>query len=175
MAVSTLVETAGSATANTYVTLAVANQYHLDRPAAGTTWSLATDDQKATALLWATMLMDRLWAWNGYPTDAIQALLWPRGAMLKPNGWEYVDIHTIPIELQRATAEYARSLLAADRTADSDIETLGLTSLRAGPVSLTFKNDVYSKPVPDIVVGLIPPGWGYPRNRISGVRDLVRA
>jgi len=175
MAVSPLVTTAGLATANAYCDLAFANQYHEDRPAAGTTWATATDPQKNAAILWATLLMDGLWTWTGYPTDAIQALLWPRGAMLKRNGWEYVDIHTIPIELQRATAEYARQLLASDRTGDSDIETLGLTSITAGPVSLAFKDSVYAKPVPDIVVGLIPPEWGYPRARVSGVKDLVRA
>jgi len=175
MPVSTLVTTAGSATANAYVSVAVADQYHLDRPAVGTTWADATTDQKSAAILWATKLMDDLWDWTGYATDAVQALLWPRGAMLKRNGWEYVPITEVPPEIQNATAEWARSLLVADRTGDSDVETLGLTSVTAGPVSLTFKEDVYAKPVPDIVVGLIPPGWGYVRNRTSATVDLLRA
>lgn len=175
MPVSTLVTTAGSALANAYCDLPFAEQYQLDRPAVGTTWATATTDQKNAAILWATMLMDALWCWTGYPTDAVQALLWPRGAMIKRNGWEYVDIHTIPVELQRATAEYARQLLASDRTGDSDIESLGLTSITAGPVSLSFKESVYAKPIPDIVVGLIPPEWGYPRARVSGTKELVRS
>ncbi len=175
MAVSTLVTTAGSALANAYCDLAFANQYHEDRPAVGTTWEDADDNQKTAAILWATMLMDALWFWTGYPTDAVQALQWPRGAMIKRNGWEYVDIHTIPVELQRATAEYARQLLVSDRAGDSDVESQGLKSITAGPVSLSFKESVYAKPVPDIVVGLIPPEWGYPRARVSGTKELVRS
>lgn len=175
MAVSTLVTTAGDATSNAYCTLAFANQYHEDRPAAGTTWSAATDVQKNAAILWATKLMDALWEWTGYPTDAIQALLWPRGAMLKRNGWEYVDIHTVPTELQQATAEYARQLLASDRTGDSDIETQGVKGMKVGPVEFQFKDSVYAKAVPDIVVGLIPPLWGYPRSRVTSFKDLVRS
>jgi hypothetical protein len=119
--------------------------------------------------------MDALWDWHGYPTDAVQALLWPRQGMLKLNGWEYVDIHTIPIELQRATAEYARQLLASDLAGNSDIQTLGLTSLKAGPVAFTFKDSVIAKPVPDTVYNLIPKNWGVVRSRQTGVTSLLRA
>lgn len=175
MPVSVLVETAGSASANTYVTLAVANQYHLDRPAVGTTWATATDDQRNSALLWATKLMDRMWRWVGYPTDNIQALLWPRTGVVKANGWEYVDYHTIPVELQQATAEYARQLLVGDRAGDNQIETLGLRQLTAGPVSMSFKESVVAKVVPDAVFNLIPSGWGYPAGRAASTRDLVRS
>jgi len=175
MAPAALVTTAGASNANAYCTLVFANQYHENRPAAGTTWATATDPQKNAAILWATLLMDRLWEWTGYPTDAIQALLWPRGGILKLNGWEYVALDVIPVELQQATAEYARQLLASDRTGDSDIETQGITSIKAGSVELTFKDSVYAKAVPDIVYNLIPCGWGYPRSRESGVRSLIRA
>lgn len=175
MAVSVLVTTAGSANANAYCDVAFADQYHFDRPAVGTTWSAAITADKSAAILWATRLMDNMWEWVGYPTDAVQALLWPRGAMLKRNGWEYVDIHVVPLEIQRATAEYARQLLASDRAGDSNIETLGLKSLQAGPVQLSFKDAVFAKVVPDAVFNMIPPLWGYPRARSNGSRDLVRA
>jgi len=95
--------------------------------------------------------------------------------MLLPSGWGYEDLHTIPVELQRATAEYARQLLASDLAGNSDIETLGITALTAGPVSLSFKESVFAKPVPDTVVLLIPAGWGYVRGRSTGVRELQRA
>lgn len=174
-AVSAINATAGSATANAYVTQAVADQYHADRPPVGGTWGGATNDQKAQAIIWATMLMDDLWVWQGYPTDASQTLLWPRSAILKRNGWEYVDIHVVPVEIQRATAEFARQLLVADRAGDSDIETLGIKSMKVGPIDFTFKDGVYAKPVPDIVVGLVPYWWGYPRGRNTGTRELQRA
>lgn len=176
MAASALVTTCGSALANAYVDVATADQYDANRPpAAGVLWASATTDQKNAAILWATKLLDDTWHWAGYPVDAVQALLWPRGAMLKRNGWEYVSLTVIPVEIQQATAEYARQLLNGDRTADSDIETLGVTSLKAGPVAFTFKNDVVAKVCPDAVFNLIPRHWGYPRNRSNSTRDLERA
>lgn len=175
MPISTLVITAGSASANAYCDVAFADQYHLDRPAVGTTWATATSDVKVAAILWATKLMDALWCWSGFPTDALQALLWPRQGMIKLNGWEYVDQHVIPLELKRATAEYARQLLVSDLAGNSDIETLKITAMRAGPVSFEFGDGVTAKPVPDTVLSLIPTSWGYPRSRTKGFRELVRA
>jgi len=174
MPVSTLITTAGAANANAYCDLAFAEQYQLDRPPVGTTWANMTDDQKTAAILWATVLMDAMWDWTGWVTTSTQALLWPRQGMLKRNLWDYVPDNVIPIELQRATAEYARQLQLSDLAGNSDIETQGITSLRAGPVSFTFKEGVVAKPVPDIVFNLIPTSWGCVRSRVTGVRDILR-
>lgn len=175
MSVAALVTTPSSPSANAYVSLAEANQYHDNRPAVGTTWADASDDQKAQAILWATMLMDNLWHWNGYVTTALQALQWPRIGLMNKNRMVSQDYNTIPTEIKNACAEYARQLLTGDLAGNSEIETQGITSLRAGPVALTFKDNVTAKPVPDTVVNLIPPDWGYPRSRNRGVRQLARA
>ena len=174
MAVSTLVATPGSASANTYCLLTVANQYHEDRPAVGTTWSSATDAQKNAALLWATKLLDANYVWNGYVVDSTQSLLFPRTGLLDINEVDILSWTEIPIQLQWATAEFARQLLAADRASDSDIETQGITSIKAGSIALTFKDcGVFAKVIPDAVVNLIPRHWGY----ISSyeTRELERA
>lgn len=187
MPVAAINATSGSASANSYITLAEADQYNFNRPNTAA-WTATSDPEKTAAILWATLLMDSLWIWNGYPVDAVQALQWPRGAILKRNGWEYVPLAgagSIPQELKNATAEYARQLLASDRTADSQIETMGITSLGAGPVRLTFKDSVYAKQVPDAVFNLIPHGgnseymlgasdWGYLRGQSTGVRMTSR-
>lgn len=173
--VSTLINAAGAANANAYCDVAFADQFNADRPAVGTTWADASVPAKTQAILWATMLMDDLWKWNGFPTSNLQLLLWPRQGMLKRNQWEYVDINTIPVELQRATAEYARQLLVSDRAGDSDIETQGITRLTAGPVTLQFKENVVAKPVPDTVVYLIPSWWGTVTSRVTGIKNLARA
>ncbi len=177
MTTSTIVATAGSATANSYVTLAVANQYHEDRPPAGTTWSgAASDAVKDAALLWATTLMDNLFEWTGWPAvPTTQALLWPRSGMRYRNGVA-VPITIIPVELQEATAEYARQLLAEDRAADSDIETQGINKIVAGPVELGFKNTVSAKVVPDAAVHLLVSEWySAIRGRASMTAELQRA
>jgi hypothetical protein len=174
MPVTTLVTTAGAANANAYCDIAFADQYHLNRPPAGTTWTTALTDQKTAAILWATILLDRLWDWTGFVVDTTQVLLWPRQGMLMRTLVAYVPNDIIPIEIQQACAEYARQLLVSDLAGNNDIETLGLTSLRAGPVSFTF-NGTVAKPVPDTVYNLIPPTWGVVRSRVGGVRKLVRA
>lgn len=176
MPVSAIVTTPGAANANAYCDVAFADQYNLDRPQNGSIiWSSAQADTKSAAILWATVLMDRMWEWEGWVTTATQALLWPRQGMVKPNMWEYVDNMTIPIELKRATAEYARQLLMSDRMADSQIETLGVTSMKAGPVAFSFKDSVYAKAVPDAVYNLIPCQWGYARGRVMPYRETARA
>jgi hypothetical protein len=174
MPVSALVVTAGSPSANAYVDLTVANQFHLDRPAAGTTWSGASDAEKQAAILWATKLLDSLIEWTGNVVDDLQALLWPRVGMWYRSGYP-VPSTIIPAELQHATAEFARQLLAADRSADSDVEAQGITSIKAGPVALTFKDSVPApKVVPDAVWSLLPRDWGHVETRKSDMRELMR-
>jgi hypothetical protein len=175
MPVDALVTTAGAANANAYCDLAFADQYHLNRPAVGTTWSAASTDQKTAAILWGTLLMDRMWCWSGWVTLITQVRMWPRQGMILPTLVSYVDNMTIPVELKQATAEYARQLIASDLAGDSQIENLKLTSLRAGPVAFTFGEGVTAKPVPDTVFNLIPPMWGYVRSRNPGYRQTARA
>jgi hypothetical protein len=170
----TLVATAGSASANSYATVAEADTYHDSRLFA-TDWTGAATATKTVALIMATRLLDAIYAWESWATDATQALQWPRTGILARNQLELVDSTVIPDELKNATAEFARQLIVADRSLDSDIETQGITSLRAGPVSLTFKNGVYTKTVPDAVVSLLPYWWGYVRGRSSGSREISRA
>lgn len=160
MPVSTLIATPGSATANSYVTVAVADQYHLDRPPVGTTWADATTDQKTAAILWATKLLDRYYEWYGSVVDSTQKLLWPRSGLVDVNNWTALDTMTIPEQIQWATAEFARQLLADDRTGDSDVERMKIRLLKVGSIRLDFDSDVYSKPIPDAVKSLIPESWG---------------
>ena len=180
MPVSTLVATAGAVNANSYTTVAIADQFHLDRPVVGTTaatglWSAATTDQKTAALLWATKLLEQYFVWNGYITDSVtpQALLWPRTGLINLNGLSSLDDATIPNQIQWATAEFARQLLVSDRAGDSAVETQGIKLLKAGSIRIDFKDNVHAKPIPDVVSNLIPDAWGY--TQPQGERELVRA
>lgn len=176
MSVSTLIVTAGSATANSYCSLAVAEQYHLDRPPVGTTWEVADDEQKSAALLWATTLLDRLFVWRGWVANVDQRLMWPRIGLMHPNGLKALDHDSIPELIQFATAEYARQLLVSDLTGDSEVQAQGLTSLKVGPIQMMFKDSIYTKRVPDVVSALIPRTWGYAIDSPgAGERELERA
>lgn len=177
MPTPTLDATPAGAAANSYCTVAEADAYH-DARLSATTWTDAsvTTATKTVALIMATRLLDAMYEWENWATHPqTQALQWPRVAMPRRNLLAWVGNDEIPPELKNATAEFARQLLAADRSLDSDIETQGITSLTAGPVSLTFKESVVAKVVPDAVVSLLPREWGYPRGRVASVRELARA
>lgn len=67
----------------------------------------------------------------------------------------------IPQELKDAESELAGQLLATDRTLDNDIFKLGLASIRAGSVALSFRGDLQlqNQVIPDAVYDLLPVGW----------------
>lgn len=181
MSVTAIDATSGSATANAYVTVAVADQYFADRPQYGLSqttqeagsWAAADTDSKAQAILYATKLMDRYFLWKGFVTSVTQRLLWPRVGLMDVNEWTVLDVLAIPQQVQWACAEYARQLLMTERTSDSDVETQGVRSIKAGSVQITFRDNVMAKPVPDIVARMIPFHWGYLRG--SQPRRLERA
>ena len=169
----TLISTPGATNANAYCTVAEGDAYHATHLYASK-WTEASTDTKGVALIMATRLLDTMFVWAEWPTSVAQALMWPRLGLLTYNQMEYVDEYEIPQELKNATAEFARQLLAEDRTADNPVDVQGLRSLTAGPVSLSFKDTVLPKVVPDAVLAFIPSWWGHPRGS-GGVYDLARA
>ena len=175
MGTSTLVVTSKSSSANSYCTLPEADQYHDDRPAVSTTWADASENNKIRALLWATSLMESLFTWTAYATTTTQALGWPRTGLLDRIEVA-LDSDTVPEEVKDAQAEFARQLLVANRGQDNDIEAQGITSIKAGSVSIQFTADQYNKIVPDVVYLMIPTDWfSSVRGRLSSTRIVERA
>lgn len=152
----TLTATVGSASANSYSTLAEANTYHDGHPY-GSVWDTAAGgtDQKNRALITATKLLDTWFTWKGSVVGSTQALLWPRVAAVGPNGYEEPS-DDIPTRIKDATAELARQLLAEDRTADNEAEVKGLKRMKVGSIEMEFTG-MNSKPIPDAVSALVLP------------------
>lgn len=188
MADVTVDATAKGPSANSYITVVEGDTYHESHPYSST-WEDASAGEKARAVVTATRLLETWFDWPGTVTTLTQALLWPRQGVLKPgisdvepqvvrNDWHepfgvFLDRDVVPTIIKDATAEMARHLLASDRTADSDIETQGLRSLTAGPVSLTFGVAV-AKPIPDAVMAMCC-RLGRPRSRTgSGAIHMGR-
>lgn len=159
-----IVATASSASANSYCTIADADTYH-ETHIAHETWDDADSDDKCRALQTATRLLDQWYEWQGSPTTLTQALQWPRNGVTGTLGFQ-LDSSVIPTLIEQATAELARQLLDSDRTADSSLETQGLASLNAGPVSMTFRSTP-AKPIPDAVQIMVGP-LGQLRSRSGG-------
>lgn len=102
--------TPGGPTANAYVDVATASDLLSTRLGIGA-WTQATPEDQATALIWATRLLDEHVLWEGTPTHATQALGWPRTGASDCQGL-VLDPQAIPPDVQYATAEYAMVLLA---------------------------------------------------------------
>lgn len=173
----TVIATPADPLANSYCTVEEADAYH-DARLHATDW-LVSGDVKAAAVVMATRLLDAYYSWTGSvltapPTPGLpqgayrawtgaastetQALCWPRTGMYSRNGYA-LGSGEIPQPLKDATAEFARQLIAADRTLDSDAEVQGLRSVRAGSVTIAFRDMITSKAIPDAVHTLLVPSW----------------
>jgi hypothetical protein len=111
----TLVETPGATNANTYATLAEAEDLVLAMAFPGT-WGTATTAQKNAALTTAARRLDTL-TWKGTRSSLTQALAWPRAGVVDRDGFG-LDGTTIPARLKAAQVELAVRELAEDRGAD---------------------------------------------------------
>lgn len=161
--------TAGSASANSYITIADADTYH-ETHISSATWDGASTDEKCRALQTATRLLDQWFEWNGSASDSTQALLWPRSGVIGPNGYLEAN-NAIPTRIKHGCAELARQLIDNDRTADSD--SRGVSSVTAGSVSVTFTGSATTDVIPDAVMGFV--GWyGTKKGRSGGAVTLLR-
>lgn len=167
----------GSATANSFGTVAEADtyfntQYHPDAP-----WEDLDADVKAKVLIMAAQWMSSLIEWTGYVVDATQSLPWPRSGMLKRNMLEYVAEDEIPSEVKYAQFELARLLGYEDRTVESEITAKSITSLKVSNIEMTFKELAMDEPmIPSVATNLLVPSWIESINgSSSGTRELVRA
>lgn len=157
----TLDATVGGSNSNSYISLAEAESYFESKVSKPGWDAAANDAAKEVALVEATRWLDANYCWYAWPVSTTQALQWPRNSLLDRNQISLIPQDEIPKELKWATCEMANALLVGDRSADSDVETQGVTRIKAGSVELEFKDTVYAKPVPDVVVNLLPRWWGY--------------
>lgn len=168
--------TVGGVSANSYETLLEAQDYFDARlPVAG--WDNANSQDVLLAM--ATRLLENYAQslkklvpaangiaayylvgrkWTGSPATTTQRLSWPRIGMYDING-NLIPSTVIPEELKEAQSELAGQLGNADRTLDNDVITQGVTSVRAGSVSVTFKDQIFKQLIPDAVLDLLVPGW----------------
>ena len=152
--------TVGGPTTNSYLTVAEADAYMLARPFSSA-WTGA-DSAKEAALIQAARLLDAMFVWLGEPVNQTQRRAFPRSGLEHNNGTPVLtDDH--PWEIEEAQAELAFLLIQSDPTVQSDAALQGLSSLKAGPVELKWRDDiskiVSGLLVPDSVKALIPQSW----------------
>lgn len=108
----TVVATAGASNANSYLSVAAADD--LANLYLGTlSWASASTDNKGRALIMATRYLDEL-AYVGTKASTTQSLLWPRSEA-ECGDWTFTSSE-IPQPIRQATFDLAEALLA-DSTA----------------------------------------------------------
>lgn len=113
----TVVADAGSASANSFATLAEADTFAESKLPSPTAWDAASDDTCNRALVSATRWLSNL-LWLGARTDATQALSWPRTGVTNvddPDENEF-DADEVPQQVKDATCELAILMVAAGTT-----------------------------------------------------------
>ena len=150
----------GTLTANSYVTVMEADEYHSTR-LHNEQWTAAEESDKERALLWATRMLDNgvKFAGRRYGLYEEQSLQWPRYRAFDSNGY-YIENDIVPKQVKDAQCELAWLLLQSDRTSPSTgAATSSLSSLSVGPISLGFNPsadtiDVIPPSVIDLLQGL---------------------
>ena len=128
--------------ANSYCSVAFATSYFSDR--GGTVWAaIATEAEQDQALIQATDYIEKRFGdkFIGEKDDHDNVLSWPRKWVYDRDGRLIYDATTIPLELKRATAEYAvrasvSSLMTDPTRAELEIEE---KEVEAGPVKKRTK------------------------------------
>ena len=120
----TITATAGSASANSFITLVEAQAF-MDARLNSTKWDSATTDNQNRALVEATRELSAL-RWQGNRTDTTQVLSWPRFWAVDPDSptSDYFASTVIPQRIKDATAELAFQFLKAGT---NDIASLDAT------------------------------------------------
>lgn len=136
------------------------------------------EETKLPALIMAAQQLTSLVDWTGYVTASTQRLPWPRTGMMQRNGIAFVASGVIPEEVKAAQFELARLLVLEDRTTESSGAATGLTYLRAGSVTMKFRDfgDLSAKVLTSVVWDLLVPSWYLGiTGQITGNRELERA
>jgi hypothetical protein len=145
---ASITATVGSASANSYLSIAAADT--LAETMLGTlAWTSATTDQKTRALITATRGLDTL-TWIGDRTTTTQALDWPR-TDASCDGIDYPD-DELPEQIQYATFDLANALLATPtllQTPSTSASALvpgipnkDLSRIKLDVMELEFRTDV---------------------------------
>jgi len=129
--------TVGGANANSYVTLAVAQQYFDDRLYTDA-WDTATEETQQSALIMACRWIEQE-TFVGSPATSTQALAWPRYSVEKKNGGYYLSTE-IPALLQQAQCDLALALLS-DSSLTETGDMSGFDSMQLGSLAVTLRTN----------------------------------
>lgn len=152
-----LVATPGASNANGFLTVAEADSLAAEHPFGAPWIAISVSQIKEAYIITATRILNSQ-CFLGQATTSTQYLGFPRSGLLNRNGYS-LDPTIVPLEVKQATFELILVLIDSSTVAESPIDVLGITEVKAGPVSLKFKDDISFKIVPDSVRDVLVPSW----------------
>ena len=132
----TIVATPGGIDANSYVTLAEANDF-LGAELGVAAWAAADQDTRERALITATRQLDRLAnRFIGFIASESQALAWPRSVPAIDE--RSIDASTIPPRVRRACIRLAAALLDDPAALDA-LSAQPVVREKVGPIEVEYQ------------------------------------
>lgn len=172
MAFTFIVETGAVVpNSNSFVTVEEADDYLAANIHVAPIWNGLTTEEKEALLVWGSRYLDQRADWNGWKTEETSSMRWPRTGVKDRDGVA-IGSYEIPKQLQEATIEMARYLIAADRSDDRGQD--GLESLKVDVIELVF-NSQYRLPEVPSEIGDILAGLGYIKSGLGGHAKIKRA
>lgn len=176
--------TPGGAAANSFATVAEFKTYHTNRYPQIEWIATAADALIEALLVMSARLLCNDFDWTGTAADPAsddatvhQALAWPRVGMLSRNGFTLPSSGalSIPIDLKNAQCEWAGVLNVSDLLSDNDAAKLGISSVKAGSVAVSFQDvDTSSSESVDMILRRMGSEFNYLSNEVPGaVRRLL--
>lgn len=141
MAVTLVLEDGtGISGANSYVSVAEADDILSVNSVQYATWTALTSTEKDTLLVWASDYLDSHVDWNGYKQVETSGLRWPRNCVYDVDGILVAD-DIVPLRVKQATAQLAiflNSSQAAATGGQSSVLPEGIKRVQADVVELEF-------------------------------------
>jgi hypothetical protein len=162
---------AGVVGANSYASVAYADEYFTSHPFYSEAWDeIASGDRKKALLIAATSMADSLMAWQGYPVFSQQTLRWPRYGV-RDRDDRVISQSSVPEPVRQAVCEIARWLSSPDANPDATDDTAGIEELRIDVIQLKFGSSSARRAVPSAALRLLGPfGSLYSRSRVRRVQ-----
>lgn len=161
----------GVAGANSYVTVAFADDYFAIDPRFTATWTAFTTQEKQIFLAWATRTLDQKVTWRGEKTDPDNALRWPREGTKDRDG-EEIDEDEIPLQLQELVCEFVKYMQGVDPTVTQDIEHI--KRMKLDVMEIEYQDGTAQTSAPPIFDQLLV-GIGYWPSGVFGFGRIRRA
>jgi hypothetical protein len=142
---------------NSYQTRATADSYLKNERLFISAWTDAAGSSKDAALIWATFILEIAIDYDGTPTTATQKLRLPRSGLVDADG-DTIDMDTIPVLAEKASAELALYLLQRDRTAESELIGKAIKKAKVGPLEVEVdKTEEIVQLIPSYILTILEP------------------